>query len=423
VAEPRGGRAAARARAGRLDYGWIVVAALSVTETISWGILYYGFPVFLRAMEDHLGASRVAVTGAFAVGMGIAALAALPVGRWLDRRGPWGLMTLGSCLGTALLLAWTRVETLAGFYLLWAVMGLALAATLYEPAFGAVVAWFRTRHRDRALTIVTLAGALASTIFMPLAAWLLERRGWQGALVALAALLGLTTIPIHAVVLRRRPPAFDGRDARHAAAPPVASATLGEAARTPFFWVLTAAFVVGNFATVSVTVHLIPYLTERGWSAPAAAAVIGWIGAMQVPGRLLFAAAAARLGPRTVTTVVFLVQALALAGITLVPRVPGTLVVVIVLLGAANGMSTLSRATTIADVFGPRHYASIAGAVALGANGARAIGPVGAALLHAGLGHYDPVFWTLAAGLGLVGAALATTEARGAASARAAAPR
>ncbi len=53
-------------------------------------------------MEHDLGASRAAVTGAFTIGMGVAALAALPVGRWLDRPGPWALITIGTCLGTAL---------------------------------------------------------------------------------------------------------------------------------------------------------------------------------------------------------------------------------------------------------------------------------------------------------------------------------
>jgi hypothetical protein len=53
-------------------------------------------------MEHDLGASRAAVTGAFTIGMGGAALAALPVARWLDRRGPWALITIGTCLGTAL---------------------------------------------------------------------------------------------------------------------------------------------------------------------------------------------------------------------------------------------------------------------------------------------------------------------------------
>src|SRR2546425_7558830 len=88
----------------RVYYGWSVVAALCVTETVTWGIVYYGYPVFLRPMEEALGASRVAVTGAFSLGLAVAALAAVPVGRWLDRRGPRGLMTLGSCLGTVLCL-------------------------------------------------------------------------------------------------------------------------------------------------------------------------------------------------------------------------------------------------------------------------------------------------------------------------------
>ena len=64
----------------RVYYGWVIVAALSVTETVTWGIIYYGFPVFLGAMEQDLGASRVAVTGAFSVGMGAA-------GSWRSRSG------------------------------------------------------------------------------------------------------------------------------------------------------------------------------------------------------------------------------------------------------------------------------------------------------------------------------------------------
>lgn len=60
--------------AGRLYYGWVVVAVLCVTETVTWGIVYYGFPVFLRPMEEELGASRVAITGAFSLGLAVSAL-------------------------------------------------------------------------------------------------------------------------------------------------------------------------------------------------------------------------------------------------------------------------------------------------------------------------------------------------------------
>ena len=97
------------------------------------------------------------------------------------------------------------------------------------------------------------------------------------------------------------------------------------------------------------------------------AASIGWIGAMQIPGRLLFVVVTGRLGALGVTMAVFLTQAVGLALVALAPSLPGGLFLMIVVLGAANGMSTLARASTLAEVFGAGHYASIGGAVALGA--------------------------------------------------------
>ena len=386
----------------------MIVAALSVTETVTWGIIYYGFPVFLRPMEQDLGASRVAVTAAFSIGLGTSALASISVGRWLDRRGPRALMTVGSCLATLLTFAWARVESLATLYVVWFLMGLAMATTLYEPAFAVVVSWF-ARGRDRALLTVTLVAGLASTIFMPIEAALLERMGWRSALTVLAVVLGTITIPIHALLLRQ---GTAGRTAGVAegAAP---SLTLGQAARTAIFWVLGIAFVVSNFATAAVTTHLIPFLVERGYSAAVAAAAIGWTGAMQLPGRVLFVPISARLGSRIMVAAVFVAQALGVGQLTLLARL-GTLVPFIVLQGAANGMATLARASSLAEIFGARNYGAISGAVALGANSARAFGPVGASLLLVGLGSYPAVFWALAASLVAAGAAvlLADTTTR-----------
>jgi len=378
-------------------YGWIIVAVLSVTETITWGIVYYGFPVFLRPMEQDLGASRVAITAAFSVGLGVAALAGLPVGRWIDRRGGRGLMTLGSCLATALTFAWARVESLPALYGVWLLMGLAMAATLYEPAFAVVVSWFRHGRRDRALLTVTLVAGFASTIFMPIEAWLLERVGWRAVLTTLAVVLAVTTIPLHALMLRRSPMPLDGRGADGARVT-VPGLTLGQAARTVVFWVLSVAFFVSNFSTAAVSVHLIPYLIERDYTATVAAAIIGWMGAMQVPGRMLFVPISVRLGARWMVASVFLGQALGLVQLPFITLI-GTALPFIVIMGASNGMSMLSRATSLAQIFGPRHYGAISGAVALGANGARAIGPVGASLLLLGLGAYPAVFWALAGSL------------------------
>jgi MFS family permease len=389
-------------------YGWVIVATLSVTETVTWGIVYYGFPVFLRPMEQDLGASRVAVTGAFSVGLGVSALAALPVGRWIDRHGARGLMTAGSCLATLLTFAWARVESLPALYAVWFAMGAAMAATLYEPAFAAVVSWF-TQGRDRALLTVTLAAGLASTIFMPIEAWLLSRVGWRSALTILTVVLGVVTIPLHATLLRRAP-ARSARPLPDRGPAALRGMTLRAAGRTAVFWVLAAAFFVSNFATAALSTHLIPFLVGRGYSATLAATVIGWMGAMQLAGRLLFVPVSARLGTRVMVAAVFLAQALGIGQLPLLGLI-GTLLPFVLLQGAANGMATLARATSLAEFFGAQHYGAIAGAVALGANGARAIGPVGASHLWVGLGSYPSVFWLLAASLVVAAAALLVSGA------------
>jgi MFS family permease len=306
--------------------------------------------------------------------------------------------------------AWARVQSLPALYVVWFLMGLAMATTLYEPAFAVVVSWF-VRGRDRALLTVTLVAGLASTIFMPIEAALLERLGWRHALTVLAIVLGVITIPIHALLLRQ---GNAGASATAADGAPARNLTLGQAGRTAVFWVLSIAFLVSNFVTAAVTTHLIPFLVDRGYSAAFAAATIGWTGAMQLAGRVLFVPISSRLGARVMVAAVFVGQALGIAQLPLLGRV-GTLLPFILLQGAANGMATLARASSLAEIFGARNYGAISGAVALGANGARAVGPVGASLLLLGLGSYSAVFWALAASLVAAGGAvlLADMEARG----------
>jgi MFS family permease len=57
-------------------------------------------------------------------------------------------------------------------------IGLAMSATLYDPAFATATRWFE-RKRLRALTVITLVAGFASTIFLPLAQWLVEHQTWR----------------------------------------------------------------------------------------------------------------------------------------------------------------------------------------------------------------------------------------------------
>jgi len=386
---------------------------------VSWGVLYYAFGVFLVPMQEELGWSRIALTGAYSVGLLVSALAAPVAGRWLDRRGPRGLMTLGSALGTVLLLVWASVEDLWVLYLVWTGIGLAMAATLYEPAFAVLAKWFE-RGRARALLLVTLAGGLASTIFLPLSAWLVGAQGWRGALLTLAAILALLTILPHALVLRRRPADLgllpDGiepanssqKEAAHAPHEPreePKSVPLGAALRGPAFWLLAAAFFLGTLSQAAVYVHLVPYLAERGYGLGSAATLTGLIGASQVLGRVVVTFLEARLPRDAVTAGIFALQAVALV-VLIQSRSPLGVLVFVLPFGAASGAVTLARASAVADFYGPDHYGSIGGVVGMFVTGARTLAPVGAGVMSAALGGYAPVLWTLTSGSAVAAVAM-----------------
>ena len=378
-------------------YGWVLVVTLGVTETISWGILYYAFTVYLTPMEADLGWSRGDMTGAFSLALLLAGLTAIPVGRWLDRHGPRVLMTVGSIAATLLVLAWSRVGTLQQFYLIWAGIGLSMSATLYDPAFATAARWF-DRHRVRALTVITLMAGFASTIFIPLAGTLVQQTGWRTSLMILAIILALGTIGPHALLLRRRPEDLglgpDGGPPRAGRSKGPAGMRVGEALRHVSFRWLTAAFWLATIATAAVSVHLLPYLADRGYDSTFAATLTGLVGAMQVLARLFLAPFGNRLRPRLLAACILALQPLSLLVLLLVRSTPGVFLFV-VLFGAQRGLATLARPALLADLYGAAEYASIAGVLQFMLSLAQAAAPFGAGATYDALHSYEPILWAL----------------------------
>ncbi len=381
---------------------WAQVLALSVTETVSWGILYYAFAVFLVPMGDDLGWSRADLTGAFSVALLVAGLAGVPIGRWLDRHGPHALMTAGSILAALLLVGWASVDRLPLFYVIWVGLGLAMAAVLYEPAFAVIATSFpERRERSRALTVLTFVGGFASVIFIPLASWLIAHLGWRPALLTLAAILAVVTIPLHALVLRPR--ADPGVDRRATAVgrgesgevPRTADAKLRHVLRSVAFWALGGGFFLVMAAVVAVTIHLIPYLQERGFSASDAASAAGLVGLLALPGRLIFTPLGAVVPRQVVTALIFALEAAAIV-VLIGADTWAEVVLFVILFGAGFGAITPARAALVADMYGATAYGTISGVLGAFITGARALAPVGASVLVAWWGSYTPVLWFLA---------------------------
>jgi MFS family permease len=374
-----------------------LVWGLAATQTVGWGVLFYALPVLLVPMQDDLGWSRSLIVGAFALAIVISGLLAPAVGRHLDRDRPRLLMTGGSVVAAAMVLAWSQVQSPLAFYAVWVVIGVAKAAVLYDAAFPVLIKRCAPEH-TRALLTVTLAAGLASFVFQPLTSWLTAELGWRTALVVLAGIVGAVTVPVHWVVLA--PGGGAGPDAgrpRPRERPP----ELREAR----FWVLTGAFTAVTMTAFATVVMLIAYLHDAGWTLADAALAGGVLGAMQLPGRVAFSRVVGRVANDTLAPLLLVMPA---AGVLLLLAGAGNWLVwpAVALLGIGQGAIILLRATVYVDLYGTERIGALNGASAVPVTIVRALAPLGASLLVARTGSYDLAFTVLAA-LSVAGAVAA----------------
>ncbi|MFC7976635.1 MFS transporter [Streptomyces cinereoruber] len=379
-----------------------VLPALCATQITSWGVVYYAFPVLNPEITAATGWSGTATMAAFSLALVVSGIAGIRVGKIIDYRGPRTVMTAGSAAGVLSLVLVAAAPNLLVFFTGWLLAGLAMAATFYQPAFAALTRYFAPDH-VRALTIVTLAGGLASTVFAPLTAALADHLTWRTTYLVLAAILAAITIPAHALALRAPwPPA-----------PPTPTdvvSTPHEVVRSRPFLLLALAFLLSAFAMYAAVVTLVPLLLERGYTTAQAAWALGLGGAGQTLGRTLYAALARRTNATTRTVVLIVLGAVTTAAFAVTPGPYGLLITVSVLAGVVRGNLTLLQATAITDRWGTTHYGRLSGILSAPAQTASALAPFAAALLAPPLGG-TPALFALLAALGAAAAlvALGTT--------------
>ena len=386
--------------------GWQLLVALGVTQIVSWGSIYYAFALLLEPLQRDLGAGKGEVAGAFSAALLVSGLCAAWIGRTIDRLGGRWVMTAGSLAAVLLLAALSQVRSLPLLYLIWLGLGAAMAATLYEPAFVVIAQVYRLNYR-RALTVLTLFGGFASTVFWPVTTWLIERYGWREAVLWLAAINLVVCVPLHFALL----PKSSG------AAPPAPPAGGGTARRRLWgdrrFRALTLAFLAHYVVVSAIAAHLISLLLARGMSPAAAAAIGALIGPMQVAGRIVEFGASRWLTVGQVGRVAAVAMPLSLLALLWADTSLPWLTVFAVLFGAGNGAMTVIRGALPVEMYGRDHYGAIAGALATPGLLARAVGPIFAALLWSALGGYRGTTAVLivVAAVGATAFALATRTA------------
>lgn len=262
-----------------------------------------------------------------------------------------------------------------------------MAATFYPPAFAALTRWWGP-DRIRALTVVTLAGGLASTVFAPLTAAIAEHLSWRATYAVLAVILAAVTIPAHALALRAPWPA--------APPPPPSSDRTTSIPRSRPFLLLATAFTLSGFAMYAVVMGLIPLLTERGATATQAAWALGLGGAGQTLGRTLYSALATRTSVTTRTAVLIALGGATTASLAFTPGPMPLLIALAILAGVIRGNLTLLQATAVTDRWGTTHYGRLSGLLGAPAHIAAALAPWAGAAFVGQLGGHTALFAALA---------------------------
>ena len=363
-----------------------VLVVLCGTLIVSWGVLYYAFPVLATSISADTGWSLSTVTAAFSTGLVVSALVGIPAGRLLDRLGPRLVMTTGSVLGVPALVGLAAAPTLPWFFAAWVLVGVAMAGTLYAPAFAALTRWWGAR-RVTALTAATLFAGLASLVFAPLTAVLVEASDWRRTYLILAAVLAVTTIPAHLFGLRG---AWPPPDPTHEHADP------GATARSRPFVLVVLAVGLGSFTAFAVIVNQVPLLVERGLSTSEAAWALGLGGLGQTLGRLGYRWLVDTLSVRVRGVAILLATAGTTAVMAVVPGPTALLIAAAMLAGTARGVLTLFQATAVSDRWGAAHYGRLNGILSAPVMLATALAPWAGAALAEVLGGYPAVFAVLA---------------------------
>jgi MFS family permease len=367
--------------------------AIGCGQLVNWGVMYFGFGVLLVPLEQSLHAPRWLVAGAFSLGLFVSAIVAPAIGRLADRgQGP-AVMQAGGVIAAVLLIAWAASPSIATTYIAWALLGLCMAAILYEPVFAIVgQAFSDSDERLRAIATVTVMGGLASTVFLPGTSAIVDRFGWRIGAATLGAFVGVTTILVTRIAFRDwQWSATTIREAITDRSSTIAAeASTGQLGRFAFI------FAISSIVNSAVASNMVAAMIDRGFEPTTAATVAGSFGIMQLPGRMLMTNRKFSPGPVALIVFSFGLQIAGLLALMLHDAIGAAAGIMVFAAGA--GLTTLARPYWVLHRFGAESAGMANGVIARYQQLARAAGPIAAAALAEARG-YSVVFAVLAASL------------------------
>lgn len=346
------------------------IVQLGIAQTLAWASSYYLPAILAVPMARDLGVSTPTVFAAFSAALVVSALLGPAAGKAIDRHGGRPVLAANSLVFAAGLVVLALAQGPVGLFAGWVILGIAMAAGLYEAAFAALVHLYGKDARG-AITGITLFAGFASTVGWPLSAWLELEWGWRATCLAWAALHLLVGLPLN-WRLPNSPVTAASAEA-HAAetTAPIPAAPSHSGTRTAVL--LAVVFAVTWFISTAMAAHLPRLLQAHGVPLATALVFAGLVGPAQVAGRLLEYGLLRNVHPLISARVAGSLHTLG-AMAFLFFGVPAGAVFTL-LHGAGNGVLTIAKGTLPLVLFGVRDYGARQGLLMVPARFAQATAP------------------------------------------------
>ena len=371
----------------------VVLVCGSAILTLGMG-LRHGFGLFLQPISADMHWNRETFALALAV-QNLAWGVTQPFAGMLADKYGTGRVVLGGAVLYVLGLFWMAHPTTPLTFVLAAgvLIGIGLSGVTFSVIAGVLARAYPPEKRSMVLGISAAAGSFGQFALVPGTQFLLSSLGWVGALMVLGG-VGVLMAPLAAALVERR-------GAQHHAFAQSASQAMREALGHRGYLLLTIGFFVCGFQVVFIGVHLPAYLADHGMPARVAVTALALVGLFNIVGTYTTGWLGSRMPKRYILSFIYFGRAVVIALFVWLPLTQLS----VYLFAMAIGVLWLSTVPPtngiVAQVFGVRYLAMLAGFTFLSHQIGSFLGAWLGGVLYDTTGSYD-IVWYLSIALGVV---------------------
>ncbi len=381
----------------KIFYGWIMVALAGFTLYFSGPGQTYSVSVFIDSYIHEFGWSRSTVSGMYSLGTLVAGMFMGVVGRLFDK---YGHRRMGTAVAITFGLACFYMSTVSSVTML--LIGFLLIRMLGQGSMSLigttlVPQWF-IKKKGRALSIVSVMGAMSLATLPPINTWIIQNYGWRFGWQVWAVLLWVLVAPVIYYFIRTRPEdvgltpdnekQVELTEGEYLAEDE--SWTLSEAIRTRAFWMIIYAVIVPSAIITGCVFHQISILGQAGLTPERAALISSITSLIRLPLVLAAGQIADRVELRYLVALsqgILLTMLVALFVANSVPMV----MVYGILMGVQMALQGLVMGVIWPDYFGRKHLSTIRGTTMMAGVIGSALGPLPYGFAYDMFGGYTEV--------------------------------